>query len=129
MSNQNKLFMQPEDSNVRLLKYLNNALAAAQEIEISTTGLSERNFYFNNIKWLVERGIEIISEALKRATAIDYSLNDKITDLHKIYGTRIKIAHHYDIVDPLPLYNIVIKNIPVLIGEPTTLIENIENKK
>lgn len=120
--------MQPDDNKVRLLKYLNDALAAAQEIEIDTIGLSEKNYYFNNIKWIVERGIEIISEALKRANAIDLLLHEKITDLNKIYATRNKIAHHYDVVDPLQLYNIVVKNIPILIGELRTIIENLEKE-
>lgn len=78
------------DNRTRLLKYLNDALAAAEEVQINTVGLSEKNYYFNNIKWLVERGIEIISEALKRATVVEPDLNSIITDLPKIFATRNK---------------------------------------
>lgn len=120
--------MQLDDHKVRLLKYLSDALAAAREVEVNTIGLSEKSYYFNNIKWLVERGIEIISESLKRANTLDLALQEKITDLTKIYATRNKIAHQYDVVDPLQLYNIIVKNIPVLIGELTTIIENLEKE-
>ena len=91
--------------------------------------MSEGSYYFNNIKWLVERGIEIISEALRRANAIETTLHEKITGLPKIYATRNKIAHHYDVVDPLQLYNIVVKNIPVLIAELKAIIENLEKEE
>jgi uncharacterized protein with HEPN domain len=119
--------MLPEE-RMRLLKYLEDALAAAKEIHTETVGLSEGNYYFNNIKWLVERGIEIISEALKRANSIDPDLQKKITDLQKIYATRNKIAHEYDIVDPLQLYTIVVKNIPTLINQLETIIGVIEKQ-
>ncbi len=81
------------DETTRLLKYLNDALAAAQEVHINTVGLSEGSYFFNNIKWIVERGIEIISEALKRANTINENLDQEITGLAKIYAARNKIAH------------------------------------
>ena len=115
--------MQPEEKN-KLLKYLQDALSAAQSVEADTLELSVKSYHFNNIKWLVERGIEIISEALKRAASLYPDL--PISDLYKIYATRNKIAHEYDIVDPYQLYNIVNKNIPVLIKELTLFIEKIE---
>jgi uncharacterized protein with HEPN domain len=118
--------MQPDD-RLRLLKYLEDALSAANEIDIHTVGLSPQNFYFNNVKWIVERGIEIISAALKRAIAIEPKLT--ITDLNKIFATRNKIAHEYEIVDPLQLYNIVTKNIPILIEELKAIIEKTEKEQ
>jgi uncharacterized protein with HEPN domain len=117
--------MQPEEK-LKLLKYLQDALSAAQTIELGTTGLSVQNYYFNNIKWIVERGIEIISESLRRASSIEPDL--LITDIHKIYATRNRIAHEYDIVDPNQLYNIVNKNIPVLISELKKIITKIETE-
>lgn len=115
------------DSTIRLLKYLNDALAAAEEIHIATVGLNEKNFYFNNIKWHVERGIEIISEALKRALQVEPDTASHITDLSKIFSTRNKIAHEYDLVDPLQLYTITVKSIPTLITELKKFIEQIES--
>lgn len=77
-----------DDEKERLLKYLQDALSAADEIYMDTVGLGSQNFYFNNIKWIVERGIEIISEALKRAIVIDPNL--PISDLNKFLRPEIK---------------------------------------
>ena len=115
--------MLPEEKE-RLLKYLYDALNAARDIDFDTTGLNPQNFEFNNIKWIAERGIKIIGEALKRANFIQPAL--PITDLHKIFATRNKIAHEYDLIDPYQLYNIVNKNIHVLIKELKIFIEKLE---
>lgn len=82
--------MQPEEKQ-RLLKYLQDALSAAHEIERNTLGLGPHNFYFSNIRWLVERGIEIVSEALKRASSIEPDL--PISEIKKSSLPRNKIAH------------------------------------
>ena len=114
------------DEKIRLLKYLQDALSAAQSVKDATLELSVKSYHFNNIKWLVERGIEIISEALKRADSLHPDL--PISDLYKIYATRNKITDEYDIVDPYQLYSIVNKNIPVPIEELISFIEKIEKK-
>ena len=114
------------ENKERLLKYLYDALSAAENIDSSTVGLSLRNYEFNNIKWIVERGIEIISEALKRSTHMYENL--PISNLNKIFSTRNKIAHEYDLVDPNLLYTIVIKYLPILIDELKIFIKEIEEK-
>ena len=60
----------------------------------------------------MERGIEIIAEALKRIVSIDQSI--KITNIQKIIATRNKITHEYDVIDSYQLYVIVTKYLPVL---------------
>ena len=107
----------------RLLKYLNDALLAANELE-SYGVLRPSKFAFNNVKWIAERGIEIISEALKRVLVIQPDI--EITNLYKIFATRNKIAHEYDLVDPFQLYLIVKNHIPILITEIKILIEKTE---
>jgi uncharacterized protein with HEPN domain len=115
--------MQPE-IKLRLLKYLYDTLNAAEEIIINTGDLEVTTYQSSNIKWIVERGIEIISEALKRASVLEGNL--PLTDLNKIFATRNKIAHEYDVIDPFMLYNIVQKNIPILINELKDYIEFLE---
>ncbi len=112
------------ENKIKLLKFLDDALNAAEEIELNTLGLSLKSYKFSNIKWIAERGIEIVSEALKRASIIETNL--PITDMNKIFATRNKIAHEYDVVDPYLLYTIVQKNIPILIKELKTYIEFLE---
>ena len=108
----------------RLLKYLYDAHSAAETIITDTYGLSVNSYQFNNIRWLVERGIEIISEALKRATYLQKDI--PISNLPKIFSTRNKIAHEYDIIDPNILYAIVIKYLPILIEELNKFISDLE---
>ena len=114
--------MQPKEKE-RLLKYLFDALLAAEELE-TYGGLNPSKFAINNVKWIAERGIEIISEALKRAQVIQPNI--EISNLYKIFATRNKIAHEYDLVDPYQLYLIVKNHIPILIAEIKNLIEKIE---
>jgi uncharacterized protein with HEPN domain len=118
--------MESEDRE-RLLKYLYDALSAAEEVVMNTLELSLRNYYYINIRWIAERGIEIISEALKRANKIQNEL--PISNVTKIYATRNKIAHEYDLVDPNLIYTIVIKYLPILIEELKVLIEQINKEK
>ncbi len=46
--------------------------------------------------------------------------------MNKIFATRNKIAHEYDVVDTYLLYTIVQKNIPILILELKAYIEFLE---
>ena len=71
------------------MKYLYDALLAADELE-TYSGLNPSKFAVNNVKWIAERGIEIISEALKRAQKIEPNL--EISNLYKIFATRNKIT-------------------------------------
>lgn len=85
--------MQPE-IKVRLLKYLSDALFAAEQVVENTFNIRLKDYHTSNVKWMVERGIEIISEALKRASVLENNL--PLTDLNKIFATRNKIAHEYE---------------------------------
>ena len=114
------------ENKERLLKYLYDAQSAIESIFIEVEGLSVRNYEHNNIRWLVERGIEIISEALKRATLLDNNI--PISNLTKIFATRNKIAHEYDLVDPNLLYTIVIKYLPILLQEIKDFIKQLEEE-
>ena len=80
--------MQPNEKE-RLLKYLYDALLTAIELE-SYGVLSPSKFAFNNVKWIAERGIEIISEALKRAQTLEPNL--EIMNLYKILQQEIRLS-------------------------------------
>ena len=71
----------------------------------------------------MERGIEIIAEALKRCWQIDSSLN--ISYKQQIIATRNKITHEYDVIDNYDLYVIVTKYLPLLKNEVNEVLENL----
>lgn len=72
----------------------------------------------------MERGIEIVSEALKRASVVESNL--PLSDLNKIFSTRNKITYEYEVIDLFILYNIVQKSIPKPIEELKDYIELLE---
>lgn len=101
--------------------YLMQILDAINKIETTTTGLNKHAYQDHEIKWIVERGVEIIGEALNRIKISDPSLS--ITNSQKIVSTRNKIAHEYDVVDTEILHSIVTIHLPVLKTEIQKLVE------
>jgi uncharacterized protein with HEPN domain len=105
-------------------KHLEDVITAITNIEASTVGLDAKHFSNYEISWIVERGIEIIAEALKRIISDD--TKTQITNVQKIIATRNKITHEYDVVDNYQLYIIVTKYLPVLKKEVETLLRQSE---
>lgn len=73
--------------------------------------------YKNDIKTkrAIERGIEIIGEAVNRISKKDK--NFQLNHIHKIIGTRNRIAHGYDKVSDELIWSIVINHLPKLKSE------------
>lgn len=113
-----------QNDKLRPKKYLTDALDAAENVQMDTLGMGAHLFFLNNIRWIAERGIEIIAEALKRSVAIEPGL--AITELPKIFATRDKIVHEYDAVDPYLIHTIINRSIPKLIEELKDLLSGLE---
>ena len=63
----------------------------------------------------IEREMEIIGEVLNRLIRIDEEkLEEIIPEYRSIVGLRNIIAHGYDVVDPMVVWDVVINHIPVL---------------
>ena len=63
----------------------------------------------------IEREMEIIGEVLNRLIRIDEEkLEEVIPEYRSIVGLRNIIAHGYDVVDPMVVWDVVINHIPVL---------------
>lgn len=105
----------------KVKKYLEDILTSISNIEMSTIGLNASDYNSYEVSWIVQRGIEIIAEALKRIVSNDPSVN--ISGLQKIISTRNKITHEYDVVDNLQLYIIVSKHLPILKKEIFEILE------
>lgn len=104
----------------KIYKHLEDIITSITNIELSTAGLSAKQYDNYEISWIVERGIEIIAEALKRI--INYNPEIQITNVQKIIATRNKITHEYDVVDTYQLYVIVTKYLPILKSEAEALL-------
>lgn len=101
-------------------KYLEDILMAINNVESSTIGLEAKHYQNYEVSWIVERGIEIIAEALKRI--ISFEPNIAIANTSKIIATRNKITHEYDVVDSYQLYVIATKYFPELKKEVEKLL-------
>jgi uncharacterized protein with HEPN domain len=58
----------------KFYKYREDILTAINNIEGSTLGLEAKYYENYEVSWIVERGIEIIAEALKRIISASRSL-------------------------------------------------------
>lgn len=73
-------------------------------------------------KRAIERNIEIIGEAVNRILQEDPDIS--ISSARKIVDTRNRIIHGYDSVSEEIIWAIVIRDLPVLKSEITSLLEN-----
>ena len=94
---------------------LAHALEACEAIAQFTAGKSRDDYLADALlRSAVERQIEIIGEALQRATQLDETVNEKIPELRRIVGMRNRIIHGYDSVDDELLWSVAETNVPAL---------------
>jgi uncharacterized protein with HEPN domain len=109
--------------NDELKKYLQDILSCIEFIEKETGAVKLYKEYENNflLKAAVERKLEIIGEAISRASKIEPNL--PISNKEKIISTRNRIIHAYDAVDDIMIWEIVINHLPVLKKEIEGLLK------
>jgi len=71
-------------------------------------------------KKAVERGIEIIGEAMNRLLKINPETS--ITNARKIVDTRNRVSHGYDTISDDIIWRIVINDLPILKSEVEKLL-------
>ena len=71
----------------------------------------------------VERQFEIIGEATRRLANDDISIAEQITGYQTTIGLRNRIIHEYDNIANQTLWEIIQNNLPTLLTEVTTLLE------
>ena len=103
----------------KLNKHLEEILVAIDNIEGSTKGVEAKQYSNYEISWIVERGIEIIAEALERVLLADQNI--AISNTQKIIAT-----HEYDVIDNYQLYIIVTKYLPILKEEVQAILNSNE---
>ncbi len=103
-------------------KRLRDALAACQTLAGITESRTLDHYVEDvQLRWAVERGLEIIGEAINRATRIDPTVSDLIPKAPIIIGLRNRIAHGYDVLKDDVVWDAVTNGAPAL----ATLLEEL----
>ena len=70
----------------------------------------------------IERCLEIVGEALRKAVALDPALAQRISELSKIIGLRHHLAHGYDTIADDIIWDIATTRLPLLRRELEALL-------
>ncbi len=107
-----------------ITKRLRDVLAACRAIVSFTEGLDFSGYEASLlVRSGVERQLEIIGEALKRAEDADADLVQQIPDLRQIVGLRNRVIHGYDAVDDEIVWDVVRTKLPHLETQILALID------
>jgi uncharacterized protein with HEPN domain len=88
-------------------KHLHDARLAILELQGFCDGVDEEAFCARrDLQLIAERELEIIGEALARLRREFPDVAAKIPQIHRIIGLRNIIAHGYDVVDHLILWDV-----------------------
>lgn len=113
---------------VKIQSYLSDIHQSIEEI-FDFIG-EQRNFfeYKRDLKTkkAVERNIEIIGEAANRILKLEPDF--QLQNAKSIIGTRNRIIHSYDNISDEILWTIIIRDLPILKVEITTLLNNSDSK-
>ena len=108
--------------NSDIVKYLKDIQTCIESIDLHLGGKQVFSEFQKSItiRRAVEREFEIIGEATKRILSIQPDF--KLTGLRKIINLRNLVAHAYDSVDEIALWNIIVNHIPTLKKEVDELL-------
>lgn len=87
--------MRPEAS--KLLEDMRQAAKGVRPLVVGRTIEQYRDDL--QLRWAVERGFEIVGEALTQLRKLDPALAESITDYRAIIGFRNVLIHGYAVVD------------------------------
>ncbi len=99
----------------RLPKHLDDALYAARLALKFLAGHTLDDYRSDELlRSAVERQVEIVGEACRRALGDTASLRERVPDAAKAIAMRNRLAHGYDTVDHGIVFNAVLLNFPPL---------------
>jgi uncharacterized protein with HEPN domain len=82
-------------------KLLEDMRGAADEITAIAASQSLESFLASRqVRWSIERGFEIIGEALSQLRKVDAPLAQRITEFRKIISFRNVLIHGYSGINP-----------------------------
>ena len=104
-------------------KFIEDALLACRELQTFTKGKSLDDVESDRgLQLIMEREFEILGEALARLRRLDEPAFNSISNGHRIIGTRNLLAHGYDIVEHVILWDAVQQDLPELVRELNQLL-------
>jgi uncharacterized protein with HEPN domain len=99
----------------RLPKHLHDALAAARLAVEFLRGFDAEGHAANVlVRSAIERQLEILGEACRRALDEDGSLRERIPELPLAVALRNRIIHGYDRVEQAIVFDTVTRDLPLL---------------
>lgn len=103
----------------RSAKLLLDVKQACEEMLLFQKGVTFELYLQNKVLQLAtERQFEIIGEAISRLSRIDEAkLMEIIPDYRKIIGFRNIIAHGYDVIDQVVLWDFAVNKVPELLEQ------------
>ena len=110
--NLKKLLFDVEKACIRIEKFVSN---------------SSLDDFLNNemLQSAVERQSEIIGEALNQALGLDSEISNRISNIRRIIAFRNRLIHGYATVSPTIVWGIVSNDIPILLSEVRSLMEEL----
>jgi uncharacterized protein with HEPN domain len=112
----------------RIVKGLRDVLASGTSIQSYVAGMTESDYLGNQaVRRSVEREFEIIGEALRRLSSLDAALFARIENARQYIGFRNVLAHGYDIIDDLVVWDVVHSRLPPLLQVVGTLVAEEES--
>ena len=104
-------------------KYLEDIREAGRTvIEVTAARLLDDYLRDKVLRLAVERCFEIMGEALRRLDERDHDTAAKITDFKRIIGFRNVLIHGYSLVNHERVWDIVQKELAVLVAEVDALL-------
>lgn len=112
-------------SRSKVLKYILDIEQMIQELEEVWRASDDNLLIFEKTLFYrrtAERDLQILGEALKKLNTIEPNL--KITSSSNIIGLRNRITHDYESLDYEIIWDIIIKDLPLLKSEIQTIKNN-----
>lgn len=106
-------------------KLLDDMRDAAQFILDTTQHATEAEYRRNRmLRQSSERNFEIIGEALRRLSQRDSATVQQISGYPQIIAFRNVLVHGYDVLDAGVVWQVIQRDLPVLLAEVITLLSS-----
>lgn len=110
-------------------KFLEDMRDAAAFIADSTRDTTEAEYQRNRmLRQSIERNFEIIGEAMHRLTQYDLASVQGITGYPQIIAFRNVLIHGYDQIDHSVVWQVIQRDLPVLLAEVTSLLAALDEQ-